>query len=42
MLVGFSLKSPGACVMAAPPVACRQPLVTVEEIDVGRRHQINA
>ena len=40
MLVSFGLKSPGSRVVAAPPMVRRQPLVTIEKIDVGLRCEI--
>jgi hypothetical protein len=40
MFVSFGLKSSGSCVMAAPPVVVSQPLVAVEEVDVGLRREI--
>jgi hypothetical protein len=40
MLVSFGLKSPGSCLVTAPSVVLRQPLVSVEKIDVGLRCEI--
>jgi hypothetical protein len=40
MLVRFVLKSAGSRIVAAPSVVLGQPLVAVEEIDVGLRRKM--
>jgi hypothetical protein len=40
MLVSFRLKSSSSCVVAAASVVVGQPLVPVEEIDVGLRREV--
>jgi hypothetical protein len=40
MLVSFRLKSSSSCVVAAASMVIGQPLVPIEEIDVGLRREV--